>query len=127
MSIKIKAVALKNPQDLTAPSKYYAKVVIQDAISLDDIAADITQMSTLSKADIYAGLIALTEAIPRHLMHGRIVRLGSLGSLFVSLNSSPSDSADEVSTANVKKLKLNFRPSAELRKQVEAFPMHKTS
>jgi len=127
MSIKIKALARKNPQDLTAPPKFYAKVVNQGETSLDNISATIAQMSTVSKTDVYAVLIALTEVIPQQLEDGKIIRLGKLGSFVVSLSSNPSDTEEEVTAGNVKKLRLNFRPSQELKRQVEAFPVHKTS
>lgn len=127
MSIKIKALARKNPQDLTATPKFYAQIVNQGEISLDNIAATIAQMSTVSKTDVYAVLMGLTEVIPQQLEDGKIVRLGNLGSFSVSLSSKPSDSSEAVGAGNVEKLKLGFRPSQELKKKVEAFKITKTS
>jgi len=111
MSIKVKAMARKNPQDLTAAPKFYAQVVSQGEVTLDQIAAYIAQMSTVSKTDVYAVLMGLTEVIPQQLEDGRIVRLGNLGSFSVSLSSLPSDTIEAVTAANVEQLKLSFRPS----------------
>ncbi|PJB58996.1 MAG: DNA-binding protein [Bacteroidetes bacterium CG_4_9_14_3_um_filter_41_19] len=127
MSIKVKAMARKNPQDLTAAPKFYAQVVSQGEVTLDQIAAYIAQMSTVSKTDVYAVLMGLTEVIPQQLEDGRIVRLGNLGSFSVSLSSLPSDTIEAVTAANVEQLKLSFRPSQELKRKVEAFPVSKIS
>ena len=125
ISIKIKAVALKNPQDPTAAPRYYAKPVNQGELSLDDLSKTIAKMSTVSMTDVYAVLIGLIESIPDELKQGKIVRLGKLGSFSISLSSDPSDNAEDVSINNVKKLRLNFRPSQELKRKVEAFPVAK--
>ncbi len=125
MSIRIKAVAIRNPRDLTAPLKYYAKAVNTGEVSLDSMSTSIAQMSTVSKADVYAVLIALTEHMPRQLGDGKIIRLGSLGSFVVSVKSEPSDTARAVGASNVKKLKLNFSPSKELKRELEGFTVQK--
>lgn len=125
MSIKVKAMARKNPQDLTAAPKFYAQAVSQGEVTLDQISAYIAQMSTVSKTDVYAVLMGLTEVIPQQLEDGRIVRLGNLGSFSVSLSSSPSDTIEAVTAANVEQLKLSFRPSQELKRKVEGFPVTK--
>jgi predicted histone-like DNA-binding protein len=127
MSIKVKAMARKNPQDLTAAPKFYAQVVSQGEVTLDQISAYIAQMSTVSKTDVYAVLMGLTEVIPQQLEDGRIVRSGNLGSFRVSLSSSPSDTIEAVTAANVEQLKLSFRPSQELKRKVEGFPVTKIS
>lgn len=127
MSIKIKSVARKNPQDLTAPPKYYAQAVNQGEISLNQLSVLIAQMSTVSKADVYAVLIALTDVVPVQLEEGKIVRLGEMGSFSIGLNSYPSELEEKVSAASVKKLNLRFRPSIELKKKVDAFSVSKIS
>lgn len=84
-------------------------------------------MSTVSKTDVYAVLIALTEVIPAQLEDGKIIRLGEMGSFTVGLNSHPSDTEEDVSAADVIKLKIRYRPSVLLKRTVEAFPITKSS
>jgi len=127
MSIKVKAMARKNPQDLAAAPKFYAQAVSQGEVTLDQISAYIAQMSTVSKTDVYAVLMGLTEVIPQQLEDGKIVRVGNLGSFSVSLSSTPSDTIEAVTASNVEQLKLSFRPSQELKRKVEAFPVSKIS
>lgn len=125
MSIKIKAQAKKNPQDLNAAPKFYAQVVKQGETTLDSLSHLIAQMSTVSRTDVYAVLMGLVEVIPQELSQGKTVRMGKLGSYSISVNSHPAETADKVSAASVKKVKLNFRPSQELKLEVAKFTVQK--
>ena len=125
MSIKFKTIAHKNPQDLIAAPKYYATKANNGELTLKSLSALIAQMSTVSKTDIIAVLSALTEVIPQQLEEGKVIRLSELGSFNVSLSSTPSDTPEEVTSSNVVKLKLLFRPSHELKRQVESFEVFK--
>jgi len=125
MSIKINVIERKNPRDLAAPVKFYASTQNQGSIGLEGLSKQIAMISTVSKADIYAVLISLTEIIPQSLEDGKIVKLGSLGSFRVALNSEASDTAEEVTIRNVKQLKLRYRPTNEIKKIVEDFPLEK--
>ncbi|MBU1014621.1 MAG: HU family DNA-binding protein [Bacteroidetes bacterium] len=125
MSIKIKAITRINPRDPATAKRFYAVAVNQGDITLDSLSKQISMMSTVSKTDVYAVLIALTEVIPQALEEGKIVRLGNLGSFSVNVNSDSMATAEEVSSHNVKQLKLHYRPSAGLKSLVEAFHVEK--
>jgi len=125
MSIKIKAITRINPRQPEAANRFYATAVSQGEVTLNSLSKQIAMMSTVSKTDVYAVLMALTEVIPQALEEGKIVRLGSLGSLTVNVSSDSKATAEEVSSNNVKQLKLRYRPSAELKVQVENFPVEK--
>ena len=125
MTIKIKALARINPRDVSAPKKYYATAINQGDMTLNSLSQQIALMSTVSKTDVYAVLMALTEVVPQALADGKIVRLGSLGSYRVVVNSDSVATAEEVSSHIVKQLRLTYRPSQELKTQVEAFPIEK--
>ncbi len=119
--MSIKTVARKNPRDLTAPPKYYAMKVNTGQCTINELIDLISTTSTVSKADVHAVLYALQEMIPKELGRSNIVRLGSLGSFNISLSSEPSETEDEVSKSNVKRLKILFRPSQDLKKMVDRF------
>ena len=84
-------------------------------------------MSSLSRPDIMAVLEALTELIPEHLLMGRIIELGNLGSMGVSLSSAPSATADEVTSSNIKSARSIFRPGKELRDALNNADFEKVS
>ena len=125
MPIKIYVIERRNPLDPEAPSKFYASTKNQGDVSLNTLSKQIALMSTVSKTDVYAVLMALTEVVPSILEEGKIVRLGSLGSFRLTVSSEASLTAEEVSTHNVKQIKLRFSPSHELKKEVEGFPLEK--
>lgn len=125
MSIKIKSLARINPRDMAAPKKFYATAVNQGDLSLKNLSKQIALMSTVSRTDVYAVLMAFIEVVPAALEDGKIVRLGSLGTLRVVVSSESADTAEEVSSHSVKQLKLRYRPSAELKTQIKAFPIEK--
>jgi predicted histone-like DNA-binding protein len=125
MSIKIKSLARINPRDVAAEKRYYATVINQGETTLNSLSKQIAMMSTVSKTDVYAVLMALTEVVPQALEEGKIVRLGSLGSFRVVVSSDSAATEEEVSSHLVKQLRLTYRPSQELKTQVEAFPVEK--
>ncbi|MBU1012837.1 MAG: HU family DNA-binding protein [Bacteroidetes bacterium] len=125
MTIKIKSLARTNPRDLAAPKKYYATVVNQGDATLNSLSQQIAMMSTVSKTDVYAVLMALTEVVPLALAEGKIVRMGNLGSFRVMVNSDAVATEQEVTSNLVKQLRLAYRPSQELKTQVETFQVEK--
>ena len=95
--------------------QYYAIASTRSRVSLADLSVRISQMSSLSRPDIMAVLEALTMLIPEHLQMGRLVELGNLGTIAVTLSSNPSPTAAEVSGSNVRRVRAQFRPGRELR------------
>lgn len=125
MSLKVKTVARKNPQDLTAPPKFYAKKVNIGEFTTNQLIDYIVTTSTVSKPDVHAVLFALEDAITKELGRSHIVRLGNLGSFNISINSVASDTAEEVTKSNVSRINLRFRPSKEIKKIIDSFEVEK--
>ncbi len=123
--MKYKAAAIGNPRDLKAPKKWYAKMVIDGEASLEEIVKEIEKFSALSEPDIYGVIIALENEVQNKLAEGKIVRFERLGSLYPSLSSHPSDTEKEVSAANIKKLKVNYRAGKRILEAMENAPKEK--
>ncbi len=115
MPIKFKTQSRKNPQDLTAPEKYYAAAVADGNVDLDRLAELISYQCTVTETDCYAVLLALEHNIIGELGQGRIVKLGRLGNFQVGLSSTGSDTAAEVSATAITKSRILFRPGKKLR------------
>lgn len=107
--------------------QYYAIASARSHITLQQLAKNISRMSSLSRPDILAVLEALTVLVPEHLEMGRIVELGNLGSLRMSLSSSGSTQAEEVGSQNIKKAKVLFRPGKELRDAIDSASFEKVA
>jgi len=115
MAIKFKTQSRKNPQDLTAPEKFYASAIADGDVDLDRLAELISYQCTVTETDCYAVLLALEHNIIGELGQGRIVKLGRLGNFQVGISSKGSDTAAEVSATTITKSRILFRPGKKLR------------
>jgi len=113
MPIKYSVVTKKNPQNLAAPPRYYPVVKSSGRSSLRVIAQKSAQMSTLTAADLAAVVEVFLAVIPQELLDGRIVELGPLGSLHVTITASGADNPEDVSARHIKGLNVRFVPGKE--------------
>ena len=115
MSVKYKVLPRKNPQDITAPEKFYAAALGDGEIDLDTLAEMIAYQCTVTDSDCYAVLTALEHNIVNELKQGRIIKLGRLGNFQVGLSSDGKETAAEVNSSSIRKNRVLFRPGKRLR------------
>lgn len=115
MSVKFKSVSRKNPQDITAPEKFYAMAIADGETDLEQLAELIAYQCTVTEADCYAVLLSLEHNIINELNQGRIVRLGRLGNFQIGISSEGKDTEEEVSSSTIIKNRILFRPGKKLR------------
>ena len=121
MAIQIKAVERPQPGVVGGGvKKYYASPVHDREVSLDGMTKAIEKTSTVNGADIRAVLYAMVEEAVAGLSDGRIIRLGDLGSLRITLSSEGKDTAAEVSAASVKKAGVIFTPGKKLQEMLKS-------
>lgn len=113
--IKLNVVQKRNPQDPTAPDKFYVQAVKTGTVDLEWLASLISNQSTVREPDCLAVLSAFMHNMLVELSQGRVVQLGKLGNFQVGVRSHASDTAEEVSLANVKSIHINFRPSKRMK------------
>lgn len=119
MPIKFKPVQKKNPQDTTAPAKWYAAAVGDGETTLAHLAAYASETSTVSKADILAVLEATLTKISQDLSEGKIVHVGEYFTLQMGISSMPSNTEEEVAADKIKGSRINFRPGKMLRNMIQ--------
>lgn len=127
MAVKLKAVQRVNPQDVTAPQKFYAKAVGDGRTDLKRLAKMVAMQCTVNRADCLAVLAALEDNIIMELQDGRIVQLGELGTFQLGVSSTGSVTSEEVNSNSVKKARLNFRPGEEMKKMLNNLSYRKSS
>ena len=115
MSVKFRVVSRKNPQDITAPEKFYASAIGGGETDLDTLAKAISIQCTVTAADCYAVLVSLESNIISELEQGRIVKLGRVGNFQVGISSEGKATADEVNSHAIIKNRIRFRPGKSLR------------
>jgi predicted histone-like DNA-binding protein len=115
MAIQIKATERGQPGIKGGGvKKFYASPVQGREMTLEGLTRAIERKSTLSGADIRAVLYAMVEQAADGLSEGRIIRLGYLGSLRITLSSEGRNSAEEVTASAVKKAGVIFTPGTKL-------------
>ncbi|MRM83079.1 HU family DNA-binding protein [Riemerella anatipestifer] len=126
MSIKYKTIQKAQPGVAGGgDKKFYASPVYQGEKTLEGLTKDIEKISTVSGADIRAVLYALVDVMQTSLSEGRIVRLGELGSMRVSLSSEGKAKEEEVTSAAVKSAKVLFTPGSDLKKMLQTLKFEK--
>ena len=103
-----------NPRDKDAAPKYYAQAQARGDVNIREMSTRIQSTCTVTKADVYAVLIALEDVIVEALQNGEIVRLGELGTFQLSLSGKGAATEDDYDTSLIKKARINFRPGTAL-------------
>ncbi len=116
--VLLKKTKRRNPQDDTAPPKFYAQAIATGDVSLERLAYLVSNQCTVRESDCYAVLMAMTHNVADELSQGRIVDLGVLGRFQVGVKSTGVDDIADVNASVVKSAHINFRPSLRLRKML---------
>ena len=120
--IQLQVVQKKNPQNMEAPGKYYVQAVKTSSVDLEWMAKQIANQYTVGEPDCLAVLSAFVHNMQVELSQGRIVELGNLGNFQVGVHSHPSNTAEEVTLNNIKKVHINFRPARRMRDALKKMP-----
>jgi len=126
MAIRFKVVEKGKPGVAGGgEKKFYASANATGETSLEDLTKLIEKISTVSGADIRAVLYAMVDAMQDNLNQGRIVRLGELGSLRVSISSEGMPTAEEVNASVIKGSKVIFTPGKNIKKMLDTLEFKK--
>lgn len=125
MAITYNVVEKGNPSDQSAPKKFYASAVMTGKTDIEELTKRIEKISTVSGADIRAVLYAIIDIVPDILSEGNSVRIGDLGTFRVSISSDGSDTAEEVSSSNVRGARIIFTPGKEFKSMLKTLEYQK--
>ena len=103
-----------NPREKGSPPKYYAQAQASGDVDIREMSERIQATCTVTKADVYAVLVALEDVIIDALKSGEIVRLGDLGTLQIGLNGKGSMTEEDYEPSLIQKAHINFRPGMAL-------------
>ncbi|MBP3228181.1 MAG: HU family DNA-binding protein [Bacteroidaceae bacterium] len=123
MAIRIKTIPRKKPG--TSTFKYYIAPDTQTALDKAEFLDRMEKRSTMSSADVKGCLDALEYELKQALLGGNSVRLGDLGSFHISLTSQGVEKKDDASADLIKRVKVQFRPSSALMRDMQAAPTGK--
>lgn len=113
MSYAYKAVSRKNFK--TGERLFYPSTAPFTHVTVDQLAAQISEKCTATRADIMAVLSELQTAIGTALLEGQTIRLGSLGSFRATLKATSVDEESYVTADLIKGVRCVFTPSSWLK------------
>ena len=123
-TVKFSIVAHKNRE--TGEVKAYANIVTQP-LSFEDLAEQAASETTVTKTDCVAVIRIVLDIAKREILKGNTIALGDLGTIFTTLRSDGSDSVEKFGPAFIKGMRVRFRPSTELKKELRKANYEKTA
>jgi predicted histone-like DNA-binding protein len=115
MAIKYKPIRKAQPGVTGGGTKkFYASIVIDGEVTVDDLAKEIEKFSSLSEPDIYGVIIAVENVIQTKLSEGKKVKLQKLGTFYPALSSEGKDTEEEVDSRAIRSVGVNYRPGARI-------------
>lgn len=117
--LNYKVVSRQKPGSQTPDTiKYYACLVNPGVMDIEGLAKRISSTCTVTRADCLGVLAALQEQIIYALQSGMRVHLGDVGCFRLTCQSGGTSTPEEFDVKQIKKLKVNFYPSKELRNAI---------
>lgn len=119
MAIKYKAVSQSKPGIKGGANyQYYARITGRTKFDIHNVCKDLSLISTLSDADIIAVVYGFLDRLPDYLINGYNVQLGDFGTFSLSLSSEAAESEEKLTSRNIKKVNIHFRPGVRFKKAV---------
>jgi predicted histone-like DNA-binding protein len=119
MPIVFNKVERANPQDRTAPPKWYPALKTLKQMKEKDVAKDIAEETTLNRKEAEMTLIQLEKVLVRNLLASNSVQLGDWGSFHLTCHSKGSDTKEDVSVSNIQNLNIRFTPGRALKEALK--------
>ena len=114
MPILFKTVERTNPQDVTAPKKWFPILKTISQKKEKEVAREIADETTLNPKEAEMALSQLEKVLIRTLLASSSVQLGDWGSFRLTCNGESSDTQKEVNAGKIKKLNIRFTPGKAL-------------
>ena len=121
MTVPYKKIARKDPRKTDAIEKFYPQLVtLGQSASLESIAYEMKEKSSLSSGDIKSVLTNFVEAMRTSLYNGQSVNIRDFGVFSLSARTKGVDTEKECTAKNIMAVKINFRPSSSVRPVIKS-------
>jgi predicted histone-like DNA-binding protein len=98
--------------------KFLARCFRSHDVTMDTIAKEISNATTVSYPDVLACLKALEIAVSAHVLNGSAVKFNYLGHFIPSIQAKACDTLEEVDISTIKRAKCRFYPSVAFMKDL---------
>ena len=106
---------------------YVLRPITFPKVTIEQLAADIANATSLTKADVTNALQCMADFLSTRLTAGSICDLGDLGILRVIIRAKAVENGGYDMKQMLKYLRYKFTPRQELKDVVRAMPLEKTA
>lgn len=103
-----------NPANPDAPKKWYLVLKSLGLVKEKQVAQQIADETTLNPKEAEIALSQLRKVVVNNLLSGHTVQLGDWGSFQLTVNSTGTDTKEELSANNAVKINIRFIPGKAL-------------
>jgi predicted histone-like DNA-binding protein len=118
--VKYQLMAIRDPRGADRPIQHFARIIRGDSVGYDDLIRLISKMSSLNYGVIQGVIGTLIDVIEEQVRFGRTVHLGNLGTLYMTLKSRSTETAEDFENVNIDGARLRFLPSKKLKSALRA-------
>ena len=94
--------------------KAYARAQMRELVTFDKFVKHIAEHNgVFSRGTVQGVILDMCECLVEMLLDGKKVQLGALGDFFISLSSTPAESLEAFTSANIKSVNVVFTPGAD--------------
>ena len=120
MAIFYNKIQRRNPSLKKDETKLWYPVLRRvDQVKEKEVAKQIADETTLNPKEAEMAVAQLKKVLINALTNGNSVQLGDWGSFYLSISSKGSEKEDDVSSDNVKKINIRFKPGKEFKEAIE--------
>ena len=125
MSIHFKTITKTNSIKPQKPQKFYAQAVIAGEADFKTLLQETAKACNMSLVDAKRLYYNLEAIIQQELAAGKVVRLGGIGSFQIGISSNGSDTPKEVTSNQITKAKINYRPGTPFKEMLKTLTFKK--
>ena len=125
MSVQYNTVERGNPAKPESGTRFYPSIESTGRVYQRELAEEISEMTSLSRADVMAAIESLLFIIPRELLKGNIVELGDFGNFWLRSTSEGAPTAGQVSGDQITNLMARFNAGKEFKRVLRSVKFEK--
>ena len=108
-------------------TRYHARLVVRDTITLEDIAETIESRSSLRQSDVIGSFIEFANVFKQELSNGNSIHIPGIGSFRIKAESPEVRSPKEIRAENIHCSGIVFTPEKDLLRELKATTFEKVS
>lgn len=125
MAVKYDLYENPDPKRSGEKQPLHARFVPTGRLTADELCEYVARGNTFQPGEVKALLTCLTDTIATELAAGKIIELGDIGTLSLTLNCRPIMEKDEIRSASVRIKNMTLRTSKEMKRKLASIHLER--